>query len=139
MNIYQLVNDAATNQLTSKAFKQYLQVNGQSIDSLYNHIATSLTKNYLQGNLDFNFCDRVMNQLNTFAVDALIEETIETFPEPADSIYLAFDEGEFHHSNEDRDLGVDPAEKYTKPMLVKIISEIKKPRLKTRASDQKQV
>ncbi len=124
MNIYQLVRKAAEQKLHREEFNQYLQVEGMAFDALCNQIATQLAKNYLQGKLDFYFCDQVMNRINNFMIDALFEELISTLPEPADSIYLAFDQGEFHHSGDDRN--IDPAEKYTKPRLQEIMTQILK-------------
>ncbi len=124
MNVYQLVNKAAEQNLLREEFNQYLQDQGKSFDVLCNQIATQLAKNYLQGRLDFYFCDQVMNLIYTFMIDALFEETITTLPEPADSIYLAFDQGEFYHNGDDRN--IDPAEKYTKPRLQEIMSQIQK-------------
>ncbi len=122
--IYDLVNLASKQELNRADFNQYLIDNKMTFELLCNQIASNLAKNYLLGKLDFNFCDQVMNQLNTFMIDALFEDIIETLPEPADSIYLAFDQGEYHHSNDDRDRNIDPAEKYTKPRLLEITADL---------------
>ena len=124
MNIYQLVSKAVGQKLKREEFNQYLQDKEMAFEVLCNQIATHLAKNYLLGKLDFYFCDQVMNRINTFMIDALFENIIETLPEPADSIYLAFDQGEYHHSNDDRDRNIDPAEKYTKPRLQEIMTQL---------------
>ena len=42
-------------------------------------------------------------------------------PEFAWSVYSAFDEGEFYHDNDSRD--IDPSEKYTRPWIEKILKD----------------
>lgn len=122
MNIYELTKKCVGQKLKREEFDQYLKDHNVPFQSLCNEIAKNLAKNYLLGKLDFDFCDQVMNRINTFMIDALFENIIETLPEPADSIYLAFDQGEYHHSNDDRDRNIDPAEKYTKPRLQEIMT-----------------
>lgn len=119
MNIYELANKCLGQNLKREEFDQFLIDHNISFESLCNQIANNLAKNYLLGKLDFYFCDQVMNRIDTFIIDALSEEIIDTFPEPAYSIYIAFDQGEYYHKDDDR--SIDPAEKYTKPMLSEII------------------
>jgi hypothetical protein len=122
VNIYELVNRCVGQKLSRAEFDQYALDHDLTFAVLCNQIATQMAKNYLQGKLDFDFCDQVMNRVYSFTIDALMEDLIDDLPQPADAIYLAFDQGEYHHPGDDS--SVDAAEKYTKPELVRILSEI---------------
>ena len=50
----------------------------------------------------------------------------DALPEPAFSIYEAFDRGEYLMPDE-RHIGIDPVEKYTIPLLTKILSGLDRP------------
>jgi hypothetical protein len=63
--------------------------------------------------MSFEDADAAMNQLNTIWLDDVIKYD---FPEPAYSVYLAFDSGEFDSNNQ------DSIEMYTKPELRRLIN-----------------
>lgn len=44
---------------------------------------------------------------------------VHDHPELAYSIYLAFDEGEYHHDGDD--INLDTPDKYTKPIILEIL------------------
>ncbi|NWB95821.1 hypothetical protein HX882_07985 [Pseudomonas gingeri] len=90
------------------------------IDSrhLVNELALAVANGFDAMTLDFDFCNQVMNGAEGVVAQLAIEG--ET-PEPALSIYLAFDAGEFKRSGDAID--VCPAEKYTRPMIERILLE----------------
>jgi hypothetical protein len=66
--------------------------------------------------LTFAFCDAVVNDLH-----GVITSANEDRPDLFWEVFLAFDEGEYHHhSNRDE----DPVEVYTRPMIGRIISRV---------------
>ena len=96
-----------------EAWSRMLQV---SRSELYDRIALFLARGYQNSQLSFEFCDAVVNDF--FSV---ITFTQEAKPALFWNVYLAFDEGEYRHENDDAE--IDSAEKYTRPMLAEIVSE----------------
>ncbi|RBH52409.1 MULTISPECIES: hypothetical protein [Pseudomonas] len=90
------------------------------IDSrqLVNELALAVANGFNAMTLDFDFCIQVMNGLEGVVAQLAVDG--ET-PEPALSIYLAFDAGEFKRLDEPAE--VCPAEKYTRPMIERILLE----------------
>lgn len=84
-----------------------------SKDEVFNRFATSVASRFLGTQLSFAEADWAMIRLAERMYGDL-RSTPETyvFPEPAWSIYLAFDAGEFDLGD-----GVDRVEKHTKPQL----------------------
>ena len=68
---------------------------------------------YAAGALEYHFCDSAMN-----FVMGLTRYEVPTF---AWSVYSAFDEGEFYHAGDSQE--VDPAEKYTRPWIIRVLRE----------------
>jgi hypothetical protein len=66
---------------------------------------------YLSGQVDFEGGDRAMNNLYSYSY----HDEDRGMPEFARDIFDAFDQGEYYHSGDSRQ--IDPAETYTKPML----------------------
>ena len=84
---------------------------------VWNSLAIAIAERFLSDQLTFDAADHAINVLWSLMVQDVGEsEGARSLPEPADSIYLAFDAGEFDHSD-----GADPVEKFTKPELQKII------------------
>lgn len=91
------------------------------IDSrdLLNQLAISVARLFLTGARDFHYCDEVMN----IVIGDIVDLSMHTdMPQPAFSIYQAFDAGEYWHSDDDRD--VFPWEKWTRPELERILCEV---------------
>ena len=76
-----------------------------------NAFSFQVASSYLSGQLDFEAGDRAMNNLYSFSYHG--ED--RGMPEFAWDIFNAFDQGEYYHSGDSRE--IDPAEAYTKPML----------------------
>ena len=82
-----------------------------------NEFSILVAKGFLEATMSYEFCDCAMNYLWGFITSPLFgfENAI---PELAFAIYEAFDQGEYYHSNDSRD--IDPREKYTRPMITEI-------------------
>jgi hypothetical protein len=79
-----------------------------------NELSVLVAEGYLQGSLLYEFCDGVMNGI----INAVVEVGMNNdMPQPAFSLYQAFDQGEWIRSNDPP--GTDPSEKYTKPVVEK--------------------
>ncbi len=87
--------------------------------TLYDQIALFLARGFHIGELPFDFCDRIVNDIHgviTFADECRPEIYWET--------YLAFDEGEYYHNNNREE---DPVDCYTKPQIARIVAKHKEP------------
>ena len=87
-----------------------------SRSELFDRITLALARGFQNSELPFEFCNAVINDL--FGAMTLTKEAI---PSTFWKVYLAFDEGEYRHQTDDAQ--VDPAEKYTRPMVSEILSQ----------------
>ncbi|WP_085708480.1 MULTISPECIES: hypothetical protein [unclassified Pseudomonas] len=87
---------------------------------LLNELSITIAEGYLERSLDYEFCDGVMNGI----INAVVEVAMtEDMPEPAFSLYQAFDLGEWIRSE---DLpGTDPGEKYARPVVEDIMRALR--------------
>lgn len=89
-----------------------------------NNVMVVTATKYHENSIDYSFADGVANNVYGFMLsDFYLELTENSLSEPAYSIYLAFDAGEYFHKNDDRNIA--PEFKYTKPEIERILSEIK--------------
>lgn len=89
---------------------------GVSRATLYDQIALHLARGFHASVLTFAFCDAVVNDLH-----GVITFANEDRPDLFWKVFLAFDEGEFHHHS---NRGEDPKEVYTRPMIGRIIKDV---------------
>lgn len=94
----------------------HLQIDSRD---LLNQLAISVARLFITGGRDFHYCDEVMNIVISDIVDLSLYAEM---PEPAFSIYQAFDAGEYWHSGDDRE--VFPWERWTRPELERILREV---------------
>lgn len=80
----------------------------------YNALALHIAKSFIEGALSFEEADGAINVLNVIWTRDLAV-SIDSFPEPGYSVYIAFDEGEYSID------GKDHIELYTKPELKKLL------------------
>jgi len=95
---------------------EQLQINSRD---LLNQLAISVARLFITGTRDFHYCDEVMNTVISDIIDLSMHADM---PQPAFSIYQAFDAGEYWHTGDDRD--VFPWEKWSRPELERILCEI---------------
>ena len=81
-------------------------------DKLSRHVAIA----YANRNLDFQFCDGVMNNLMAFVVT----NQHGWLPDFSFEVFLAFDSGEFYP---DAVRDVSPEDRFTRPMIVKLLDQ----------------
>lgn len=93
---------------------------GVSPHDVLNELSVAVAQGYLQGSLIYDFCDGVMNGI----IKAVVEVGMTNdMPEPAFSLYQAFDQGEWCRRNDPPE--TDPSEKYTKPVVEEIMRSLK--------------
>ena len=85
-----------------------------------NELSVAVAEGYLQGSLLYDFCNSVMNGI----INAVVEVGMTNdMPQPAFSLYQAFDQGEWFRSNDPPE--TDPNEKYTKPVVEEIMRTLR--------------
>jgi len=82
---------------------------------LYNRIALTVAEGFDNGSLSYQDGDGVMNAIFGMLIDG--EKPMDSI-EPAWSIYLAFDDGEYDHGG-----STDPVESFTRPQIRKILDD----------------
>ena len=87
-----------------------------SLSDLCNQISLTVARRFDKGLLPFEDADAVMNAL--FSAVIMNEASPQCLPEPANSVVLAFDDGEYVHED-----GVNPIEKYTIPSIKAILAK----------------
>lgn len=95
---------------------EHLQIDSRD---LLNQLAISVARLFITGTRDFHYCDEVMNTVISDIIDLSMRADM---PQPAFSIYQAFDAGEYWHTGDDR--VVFPWEKWSRPELERILCEI---------------
>lgn len=92
---------------------------GEVLPERFDAIALALAHGYNDIKLSFAFCDAVVNiMIGSVYSDA--GRQLDTWPPLFWEVFLAFDAGEFFREGEEH---VDPAEKYTRPLIEAIVAE----------------
>jgi hypothetical protein len=92
---------------------------GVAPHDVLNELSVAVAEGYLQGSLLYDFCDGVMNGI----INAVVEVGMTNdMPQPAFSLYQAFDQGEGFRSKNPAE--TDRSEKYTKPVVEEIMITI---------------
>ena len=113
---------AETNSLEPAAFAAWCKSSGLGALEAANNLALEIARQYVAGQLDYVFCDRVMNCLSIVVwSEEFFELSDRKTPKVLDEVFLAFDEGEYVHPG-DIPSG-DSEAKYTKPMVAKILEQ----------------
>lgn len=104
------------------ALLAYCEAERISLAALCNELALAIAAQFLGKQVDFDFGDDVMNHLMGFMTSTFfLSRNENTVPEPAWSVYLAFDRGEYWSEKTDRP-DETPSEKYTRPMLESLVA-----------------
>jgi len=83
---------------------------------VFNEVALKIASEFQSGKLNFEDADFAINDLWSVMLDyTFTDEFDKKLPEPAYSIYDAFDQGEYDHKD-----GKDPVEHHTKRLLLEI-------------------
>ena len=89
---------------------------GLSLEELCDAISRQVARGYADGQLSFSVCDGVMNHLYSY----MLLQHDRVPPHFSYSVFLAFDEGEYYHS--DDPAGSSPEDLYTKPQIAEILA-----------------
>ena len=107
----QLIQQATTGKIELSEVESFCVAEGIEVSDLCNRIALIVAERFQAGTLSYEDGDGVMNALFWLIVE---NQTVE----PAWSVYLAFDEGEYDHAG-----STDPVESFTRPQIRKILDD----------------
>jgi hypothetical protein len=110
-----LAEKAALQQLTEDDVPRLAGEVGLSRGALYDALHLYLARGYAARELTYEFCDRAVNHV--------MGVTGYDVPDLAWEIFSAFDEGEYYHSPEEQAQEEDPAEKYTRPWIERVLKQ----------------
>jgi prepilin-type processing-associated H-X9-DG protein len=109
--------------LESEEIIDYCTANNLNFVAFCNEILIHLSKVYLSGKVNYSFADGVANNIHDFMVsDHYLDSNNNTLSDPAYSIYLAFDAGEYYRKEDDKN--IEPHVKYTNPQLEAILLNV---------------
>jgi hypothetical protein len=91
-----------------------------TVAATLDQLSLEVAHQYAVGKMSFTLADEIMNNVFDFIIMSIIlEDKNRDIPEISFAIYLAFDEGEYYHRNDQP--GEDPEEKYTKPRVSELL------------------
>ncbi|WP_057262513.1 hypothetical protein [Duganella sp. Root1480D1] len=98
------------------AFEAVRCAAGMTVSDFMDHFARCVAHRYHDGELEYEVADCALNSLNSYC----LSQHQVMLPSYANDVYLAFDQGEYMHA--DDDVGTDPEAKYTKPQIQAIVT-----------------
>jgi hypothetical protein len=96
--------------VTDQLIDEWCGSMGLARSELYDRIAIWLARGFQRSELDFGFCDLIVNELHD-----IISVKNEDRPTVFWQVFLAFDAGESTHSSK------TPVETYTRPQIAELI------------------
>jgi hypothetical protein len=116
MTLNQMMQVASERQLTVDEVDEYCRHSGESVDEFCDRLSRKVAVEYDSGNLEFNFCDVLMNNLFGF----MVSHQHRPPPDFAFAIFLAFDSGEFYPPGVSREASLEDL--YTRPMIKDVLA-----------------
>jgi hypothetical protein len=111
-DIESIIQDAAKGWLDRDAFHDFCASHNLRFDDVCNTMALTIAQRFNDSVMSYEDADGVANALGGLMLGHVAREPDAILPEPAWTIYLAFDAGE-----NDRGDDADPVEKFTKPLI----------------------
>jgi len=116
MSIKVIIEKASEGTLEEKEVVSFSEASNISLDEFAHKFSKDVAQKYWDGLYDYSFCDGAMNWLYGFLTDPVyLESNDNTISEFPLEVYLAFDAGEYHHSDDEET--VDSVRKYTDPAI----------------------
>jgi hypothetical protein len=113
-----IIRDAAGDGLDYDVFCAYCASQNQSFDAVCNTIALTVAKRFHDSTMSYWDADGAANAVFALMIERVAREPDAPFAQPAFAIYEAFDAGEF-----DRGDGTDSVERFTRPVIKKILDK----------------
>jgi hypothetical protein len=87
----------------------------------FNEIGAEIAKRYNAGELSYEFCDLVVNDLWGLLMKSQLRDPQGLWPDTFSEVYEAFDAGEYHRQADRSD---DPIAEYTAPAVAAIVDKL---------------
>jgi hypothetical protein len=113
-----IIQQAMTGRINRTAAESVSAAIGIEVSDLYNQIALIVAKRFDAGTLSYEDGDCAMNAIFSMMMDDAANGHPAPFVEPAWSIYLAFDDGEYFHGGT-----TDPVETFTRPQIRHVLDD----------------
>ena len=110
-----IIQNATSGRMNRAEAEAFCAAENIELPDLYNRIALIVAERFDNGRLSYQDGDGVMNAIFGMLIDG--DKPIDSV-EPAWSVYLAFDEGEYYH-----DGSTDPVESFTRPQIRLILDD----------------
>jgi hypothetical protein len=111
-DIESIIQQAAKGSLDLDAFQDFCAAHNLEFDDVCNTIALTIARRFNDSTMQYADADAVANELCAMMITRITRVPGANLPEPAWTIYLAFDTGEW-----DRGDGSDPVEQFTRPQI----------------------
>lgn len=111
-DIESIIREGIRGSLDPGAFYAFCTSQNVTFDDLCNTIALTVAKRFNDSVMTYDDADGVANALSGLMLAHVTSEADAHLPEPAWTIYLAFDAGEY-----DRGDGIDPIGRFTRPLI----------------------
>ena len=115
--------EAAQNGYVSYTLLKYAAARAAlSAPDLLDQLSCFIASQYAANEINFEEEDTVMNSLWTVCVsDEFWTDHEQTIPHITNTVYLAFDAGEYHRKSDP--VGTDPESKYTRPLIEALLAK----------------
>ena len=110
-----IIQNATSGRMNRAGAEAHCAAENIELTDLYNRIALIVAQRFYNGTLPYEDGDGVMNAIFGMLIDG--DKPMESV-QPAWSIYLAFDEGEYYHGGSN-----DPVESFTRPQIRNILND----------------
>jgi hypothetical protein len=117
-DIESIIQEGISGCLDRDAFYDFCTSQNVKFDDLCNTIALAVAKRFNDSAMTYDDADGVLNALSGLMIAHVTKEADAHLPEPAWTVYLAFDAGEY-----DRGDGSDPVERFTRPLVRKVLGD----------------
>jgi hypothetical protein len=111
-----IIHQASLGKINRAHAEAVCGANGIEMTDLYNQIALIVAQRFHAGTLSYEEGDAAMNAVFRLMTDDAVNGHPDPFVQPAWSIYLAFDQGEYYH-----DGSTDPVETFTRPQIREVL------------------
>jgi hypothetical protein len=113
-----IIQQASTGKISRSDAEAACSAQGIEMTDLYNRVALMVAKRFHAGTLSYEDGDAAMNAVFYMMTDDAVNGHPDPFVQPAWSIYLAFDEGEYCHGG-----STDPVETFTRPQIRHVLDD----------------
>ena len=111
-----IIQQASSGKISRPDAEAICAVNGIEMTDLYNQIALIVARRFHAGMLSYEDGDAAMNAIFQLMTDDALNGHPDPFVQPAWSIYIAFDEGEYRQGG-----STNPVETFTRPQIRDIL------------------